>query len=171
LYEQIRPLAISKANIESGWRKSGLYPVDVEQPCKTRWVKDIPAARGQTAPIQRPEPTPTPLVDAVFDERTARARIRGLERDVESRDARILSLESQLNITNGLIASMTTQKKRKIVKPKVDSNEKLISYQAIVGTQEAADLEIQEENARKERRAKKAKRASINAQNALDQVI
>ena len=31
IYEQIRPAAMSKSNIEAGWRKSGLYPHDSSQ--------------------------------------------------------------------------------------------------------------------------------------------
>jgi len=64
---------------------------------------------------------------------------------------------------------LSSIKKRKRVKPKVDSNEKLVSYQAILDTQEAADLEEEEERKRAERRAKKAKTKSKNAQKALEQ--
>ena len=40
----------------------------------------------------------------------------------------------------------------------MDSNEKLISFQAILGTQKAAELEKEEEQKRAERRAKKGEK-------------
>ena len=66
-------------------------------------------------------------------------------------------LQSQLKIANDLITSISTIKKRKKVKPTVDSNEKLVLFQAILETQKAAELEKEKKQKRAERRAKKAK--------------
>jgi hypothetical protein len=169
LYFQIRPIAITKSNIESGWRKSGIYPLDPSIPLNSKWVKQA-AVRQQAVPMQFTPNLPSiDLVDAVLSERDWRAKIRDLEAEIRARDARIALLESQLKIANDALALQASVKKRKLVKPRVDSNEKLISFEAIIGTQEAADLEEEEERKRAERRAKKAKKAAKDAQHIVNQ--
>ena len=85
---------------------------------------------------------------AELSDRDVRARIRKLEQALEKEKTNNALLTAQLNQTNEYIKNLTVTKKRKIIKPKVDSNEKLISYQAIMGTQETADLEAEEEEKR-----------------------
>jgi len=84
LYQQIRGVAISKVNIKSDWRKSGLYPVNIDESLSTRWVKDIIARESQAAIQLPPNPAPAPRVNAVLNERGMRVKIRDLERNLEA---------------------------------------------------------------------------------------
>ena len=168
VYMQIRPQAMSESNILSGWRKSGISPLDRAKPLSSHFVKN-PVVRDRlnliVSPLNLPIP---PQNEAVMSERNARVRIRELEREVGAKDAEIARLKAELKITNEALALHTTTKKRKIVKPAVDSNEKLVSFEAVLNTQKAVDLEEEEEKKRAEQRAAKAKKAAKDAQAAVD---
>jgi hypothetical protein len=41
IYEKIRAKAMSRSNIESGWRRSGIYPLDRQIPLSSPFVKDV----------------------------------------------------------------------------------------------------------------------------------
>ena len=128
-------------------------------------MKDIIARKGQTATQLLSEPVPTPRVNAVIDERGICARIRNLERDLEAEQARNALLQSELKIANDLLTSYTATKKRKRVKPNMDSNEKSVSFQAILATQQVAQLEEEEKKNRAKWRAAKTENKARKAQN------
>jgi hypothetical protein len=166
---QIRPQAMSESNIMSGWRKGGISPLNRSIPLSFHFVKD-PTARDRLNPIiSAPISLILPVVVPDETERDLRTRVRALERENTAKDAEIALLKAELKIANEALALQTTTKKRKAVKPPVDSNEKLVSFEAVLNTQAAVDLEEEEERKRAERRAKKAKKAAKDAQNALNQ--
>ena len=158
VYMQIRSQAMSESNILSGWRKSSISPLDRSISLFSHFVKD-PAARERLEPvILLLNPSIPARVNAVLSERDMRTRIRDLEGANRAKDAEITRLKAELKIANEALALYTTTKKRKMVKQPVDSNEKLISLEAILHTQEAARLEEEEERKRAERRVAKTYR-------------
>ena len=162
---------MSESNILSGWRKSGISPLDRTKPLSSHFVKDSAARDRQNPIISAPISLISPVVarnDADVSERDFRIRVRALEAENRAKDAQIACLKAELKIANEAIALHTTTKKRKIVKPAVDSNEKLVSFEAVLNTQAAVDLEEEEERKRAERRAKKAKKLAKDAENALN---
>ena len=168
VYMQIRPQAMSESNILSGWRKSGISPLDRSIPLSSHFVKD-PVVRDRLNPIIPPPNQPILSPEAaVVTERDARVRIRELEVENRAKDAEIALLKAELKIANKTLALHATTKKRKAVKPPVDSNEKLVSFEAVLNTQAAVDLEEEEERKRAERRAKKARKAAKDAQAVVD---
>ena len=91
----------------------------------------------------------------------AQLRIRDLEKQVRNLTAQNALLTTQLSQANEQIEALSTSKKRKRVK--VNSNQKLTDFEAILHTQEAQELKrIEEENWAK-RRAAEAKKTSKNA--------
>ena len=158
---EIRSGAMSESNILSGWRKSGICPINRLIPLSSHFVKD-PNARERSGPIISSPNTPILAVvvrnNAEESERSGRLRIRELEQQNREKDAEIARLKAELKFANEALALTATTKKRKIAKSKVDSNEKLVSFEFILDTQAAVDLEEEEERKRAERRAKKQKR-------------
>lgn len=157
IYSEIRPLVISQCNVASGWRKSGIYPLNSDEPLSTPFMKEqIAREQPLTAisPLNEPEPTRDDPV--LVEDRETRFLIRNLERQLAEEQAKTALLTVQLEQANAQIAELSTSKKRK--KIHVDSNEKLASFKAIRNTQEAQELERVEEEKRAKRRAKRAKK-------------
>jgi len=89
IYFEVRPQAMSKRNIESGWRKSGIYPLNVDEPLKTPFVKEQIAIRGDST-VQ----TPTKTAERVreesveLEERDTRTIIRDLQKQIRELEAK-----------------------------------------------------------------------------------
>jgi len=148
---------MSTGNIIAGWRKSGIYFLNSEEPLSSPFMKEQ-IAKEQPLATESPPKQPTiTRGDAVeLGEREARTTIRELAKQVKDLEARNALLITQLAHANEKIETLSKSKKRK--KVKVDSNEKLASFKAVIGTQEAQDLKAIEEGKRAARRAKKAKK-------------
>jgi DDE superfamily endonuclease len=157
IYFEIRAQSMSKANVESGWRKSGIYPLNSDQPLNTPFIKEQ-VARERLPPPESTPKTPIPMRGEPEDlgERDARTQIRDLQKQVKKLEAKNAALATQLAHAHEQITALTVTKKRK--KIKVDSNEKLASFKDILNTQAAQDLEAVEEEKRAERRRKRAKK-------------
>jgi hypothetical protein len=56
-YANARQIGLSKANIQSGWRATGLYPRNVNKPLRSRWVV-VPKAKILPPPSNSNIPTP-----------------------------------------------------------------------------------------------------------------
>jgi DDE superfamily endonuclease len=157
IYFEIRPKCMSSSNIEGGWRKSGIYPLDSQVPLDSPFMKEqIAKEQLQATQNTSIEPAPAPVA-AVLSERDMRTKIRNLEAENRVKTARIAYLETQLTTVNNELTQLRASKKRKKI-PAPTSNEKLTSFATIVGTQAAQDLEEEEERLRAARRAKKAKK-------------
>ena len=157
IYSEIRPLVMSQSNIVSGWRKSGIHPLNSDEPLSTPFMKEqIARERSLTAIPPPNEPEPTRGDPVLREDREARNLIRNLEKVLAEKQAKTALLTVQLEQANEQITQLSTSKKRK--KIRIDSNEKLASFKAIRNTQEAQELERVEEEKRAKRRAKKAKK-------------
>ena len=157
IYFEIRPRAFSKSNVEGGWRKSGIYPRDNNQPLSTPFLKEQIARQSNSAAQAPLKTTELKRGESVeLDERDARTQIRDLHKQIKDLEAKNALLTTQLSYANEHIAKLKTNKKRK--KIKVDSNQKLADFKGILGTQLAQDLEEEEEAKRAKRRAKRAKK-------------
>lgn len=157
IYSEIRPLVMSQSNIASGWRKSGIHPLNSDEPLSTPFMKEqIARERSLTAIPPPNEPELTRGDSVLGEDREARNLIRNLEKALAEEQAKTALLTVQLEQANEQITQLSTSKKRK--KIRIDSNEKLASFKAIRNTQEAQELERVEEEKRAKRRAKKAKK-------------
>ena len=101
-----------------------------------------------------------------LDAREARFQACDIAQQVAAKDAEIAILKAQLMQANEKVDSAKSTQKRKRVTNK-DSNEKLISVKAILGTQELAEKEQAEETVRKQRKLKRAENTLKKAQNTL----
>ena len=105
---------MSKRNIESGWRKSGIYPLNVDEPLKTPFVKEQIAIRGDST-VQ----TPTKTAERVreesveLEERDTRTIIRNLQKQIRELEAKNTLLATQLEHKDEEIARLSAPKKRK----------------------------------------------------------
>jgi hypothetical protein len=169
LYINARIAGLEKSNIRSGWKKSGLWPINIAKPLDTKFVKDVAA---REAPIERPplrNITNLPSTLLNLDERGARVVQLVHGRDLKTKDAQIAMLTAQLKQTENRLALCESKNKRKRVQNE-DSNEKLISVKSVLGTQALAEREQEEELKRHERKVKRAENAAKKAAKQLERL-
>ena len=166
LYVKARRNAFTVANIEASWRKSGIWPRNVDIPLSSKFIKE-------QADSEHPEVTNMPLKMAIrgqelvkLDSREARIASRDIAQKLREKDAEIIFLKAQLARQNEQVQHARTTRKRKRVANE-DSNEKLISVRSILGTQELAEKEQIEEEKRKQRKIQRAQNALSKAQKSL----
>ena len=78
---------MSRSNVESGWRKSGIYPLNSEQPLNTPFMREQITREGPLVPESPPEQPNQARGESdmevdVEENRAARLRIRDLEKQV-----------------------------------------------------------------------------------------
>jgi hypothetical protein len=162
IYSNIRKKSVTRQNIESGFQKSGLWPIDRSIPLSNSFVKQIDPPKIDDGQDNIPNSLKIhqfgPGIEEVVVERDLRSENRDLKKltndqcqTIDAQAAEIAMLKAQLASSQKEIEKFQSKKKRKKVE-KEDSNTKLYTVRDILGTQQLVDLEEAEENARKKRR-------------------
>jgi DDE superfamily endonuclease len=163
-YSKIRPIGMSKANIISGWSQTGIYPLNPLIPLssdqlKSASVLEVPE-QSDTVELLPKSSLVEPGSLIGLSERESRL----LARDLNAKMATILAenavLKSEKASLQVRLDTLEPQK-RKRVNP-VDSNSKFVGIEQIRDSQLLAALEAEEEDARKERKRKRAENAARN---------
>jgi len=102
---------MSRAIVESDWRKFGIYPLNPDQPLNTSFMKKQ-ALKERSVAIESPQKQPDIVRGdtVVKDIRGARNRTRELEKALTEEQAKTAPLTVQVELLNAQVTELSTSK-------------------------------------------------------------